>query len=213
MLTQVIRILLADDHAVLRDSLSAFLEMYPDIEVVGTAADGVETLEMAATLRPDVLVLDMAMPRLNGLDVLQRLRRMLPECRVLVLSQHETRQYVVSAFRAGAKGYLLKRAGGREVVQAVRALARGESYLHPSIANYVIDMAFQKEETADANPLTLRQREVLSLIAEGLSNAEIAQALEISPKTVDKHRAAIMDKLGIHTRSGLMRYAIEHQTD
>ena len=208
-----IRVVLADDHAVLRDSLRAFLGLYPDIEVVGEAADGVETLERVDALRPDVLVLDMAMPRLSGLDVLQRITKDLPECKTLVLSQHETRQYVLPALKAGAKGYLLKRAGGREVVQAVRALAGGESYLHPAVANYVIDAAFQKDAPLDAgsgvNPLTLRQKEVLSLITEGLTNAEIARALSISPKTVDKHRAAIMDKLGIHTRAGLMRYAID----
>jgi len=206
---------LADDHAVLRDSLRAFLEMYPDIDVVGEAADGVETLEQVKQLRPDVLLLDMAMPRLSGLDVLQRVRKELPECKVLVLTQHESPEYVLPALQAGAKGYLLKRAGGREVVQAVQALANGESFLHPSVANFVIDAALQKSTPTTATPtdvpsLTLRQKEVLSLIADGLTNAEIAQSLGISPKTVDKHRAAIMEKLGIFTRAGLIRYAVDH---
>jgi two-component system response regulator NreC len=207
-----IRVLLADDHAVLRDSLRAFLSMYPDIEVVGEAADGVETLAQAQALKPDVLLLDMAMPNLSGLDVLRRLGKEQPECKVLVLTQHEAPQYVLPALRAGAKGYLLKKAGGTEVAQAVRAIARGESILHPSVASFVIEAAVRSApETASSAPavsLTDRENEVLSLIAEGQTNAEIARALHISPKTVDKHRASLMEKLNIHTRAGLIRYAV-----
>ena len=137
------RVLLADDHGVLRDSLRAFLSMYPDLEVVGEAADGLETLDQVQALQPDVLVLDMAMPNLGGLEVLRRIGKDHPDCKVLVLTQHELPEYILPALKAGAKGYLLKRAGGSEIVQAVRAMMRGESYLHPAVANFVIEAAIR----------------------------------------------------------------------
>jgi Fe-S-cluster-containing dehydrogenase component/CheY-like chemotaxis protein len=149
-----IRVLLADDHTVLRDSLRAFLGMYPDIEIVGEAADGVNTLAQVQMLKPDVLLLDMAMPNLGGLEVLRRIAKEQPDCKVLVLTQHDSPQYVLPALQAGAKGYLLKKSGGSEVAQAVRAIARGESILHPAIARFVIDAAVQgaakSESSADA---------------------------------------------------------------
>ncbi|MCL4489300.1 MAG: response regulator transcription factor [Chloroflexi bacterium] len=207
---ETIRVLLADDHAVLRDSLRAFLGMYADIEVVGEASDGVETLEQARALEPDVLLLDMAMPNLGGLEVLRRIAKEQPNCKVLVLTQHDSVQYVLPALQAGAKGYLLKKSGGAEVAQAVRALARGESVLHPAIAHFVIDAAVEgnSQSGADPNRLTEREREVLTLIGEGKTNAEIARALGISQKTVDKHRASLMNKLGVTTRAALIRYAV-----
>ena len=209
-----IRVLLADDHQVLRDSLRAFLGIYPDIEVVGEAADGLDTLVQVEQLRPDVLVLDMAMPGLGGLEVLRRLHQEHPECRALVLTQHEAPDYVLPALQSGARGYLLKRAGGVEVVQAVRAVARGESFLHTSVTRLVIDSVrtgtVAGSEVPDSR-LSDREREVLSLIAEGHSNTEVGSALGISPKTVDKHRASVMEKLGIPTRSGLIRYALERR--
>jgi DNA-binding NarL/FixJ family response regulator len=205
-----IRVFLADDHAVLRDSLRAFLGMYPDIEVVGEGSDGIETLRRVNDLRPDVLLLDMAMPNLSGLEVLRRLVREQPECKVLVLTQHDAPQYVLPSLQAGAKGYLLKKSGGAEVLQAVRAVARGESVLHPAVARYVIEAAVQNVPRSDANTdhLTDREGEVLSLIAEGKTNPEIADALCISQKTVDKHRASLMRKLNVQTRAGLIRYAL-----
>lgn len=205
-----IRVLLADDHAVLRDSLRAFLGIYPDIEVVGEASDGIETLAQAQTLKPDVLLLDMAMPNLGGLEVLRRIAKEQPECKVLVLSQHDSPQYVLPALQAGAKGYLLKKSGGAEVVQAVRALARGESVLHPAIARFVIDAAVQGSARTESSPdhLTEREREVLVLIGEGNTNAEIAKSLGISQKTVDKHRSSVMQKLGATSRAALIRYAL-----
>jgi two-component system response regulator NreC len=205
-----IRVLLADDHAVLRDSLRAFLAMYPDLEVIGEASDGVETLTQVRALKPDVLLLDMAMPNLGGLEVLRRIAKEQPACKVLVLTQHDAPQYVLPALQAGAKGYLLKKSGGSEVAQAVRAIARGESVLHPAIARLVIDAAVQgNAPTKSASDhLTEREREVLVLIGEGKTNSEIAQSLGISQKTVDKHRASLMQKLGITTRAGLIRYAL-----
>ncbi len=206
-----IRVLLADDHAVLRDSLRAFLGMYPDLEVVGEASDGLETLAQVQVLRPDVLVLDMAMPNLGGLEVLRRLAQEHPACKVLILTQHEAPQYVLPALQAGAKGYLLKKAGGSEVVQAVRAVARGESVLHPGIAHLVIEAAVQGTPRQDSpqGSLTGREREVLALIGEGRTNSEIAKALGVSPKTVDKHRASLMQKLGVTSRAGLIRFALD----
>jgi len=189
--------------------------MYPDLKVVGEASDGVETLEQAMALRPDILLLDMAMPNLGGLEVLRRISKDLPDCKVVILTQHEAPAYILPALQAGAKGYLLKKAGGGEVVQAVRAVARGESVLHPSIAKYVIEAAVRGTPEAGQVPppaaLTDREQEVLALIAEGKTNAEIASVLSISPKTVDKHRASLMDKLGVTNRAGLIRYAIENQ--
>lgn len=208
-----IRVLLADDHTVLRDSLRAFLAMYPDIEVVGEAADGLETLAQVRALQPQVVLLDMAMPNLGGLEVLRRIGKEYPACKVLVLSQHEAPDYALPALQAGARGYLPKRAGGNEVLQAVRAVARGEGYLHSAVARFVIDAAVgglgPGSKFVSAH-LTDREREVLALIAEGRTNAEIAGALCISQKTVDKHRASLMQKLGVRTRSGLVRYALQN---
>jgi two-component system response regulator NreC len=184
--------------------------MYPDIEVVGEGSDGAETLRKASALRPDVLLLDMAMPNLGGLEVLRRIAKEQPECKVLVLTQHDAPQYVLPSLQAGARGYLLKKSGGTEVAEAVRAVARGESVLHPAIARFVIEAAVQNVPQSDSPSgyVTDREGEVLSLIAEGKTNAEIADALCISQKTVDKHRASLMRKLNVQTRAGLIRYAL-----
>lgn len=208
-----IRVLLADDHAVLRDSLAAFLALYPDLEVVGQAADGVETLAQIAALRPDVVLLDLNMPGLGGMEVLRRASKEHPACRIVILTQYDAPHYVLAALQAGARGYLLKKAGGADVVNAVRAVARGESVLHPAVTPFVIETALQgapDAQAAEARPaLTDREHEVLRLIGDGLTNAQIATTLQISPKTVDKHRANIMEKLGIATRAALIRYAVE----
>jgi len=209
-----IRVLLADDHAVLRDSLAAFLALYDDIEVVGHAGDGVETLAQIAALHPDVVLLDLHMPGLGGLEVLRRAAHEHPACRIVVLTQYDAPLNILSALQAGARGYLLKRAGGAEVVQALRAVARGESVLHPAVTQFVIESAVKAAsglgEAEVKATLTGREREVLHLIGEGQTNTEIGRTLGISPKTVDKHRANIMEKLHITTRAALIRYAIEH---
>lgn len=209
---QSIRVLLADDHAVLRDSLKAFLALFPDIEVIGEAGDGVETLALTRQFHPDVVLLDLAMPGLSGLNVLRRIREDVPESQVLILTQHELPEYILPALHEGAKGYVLKRASGNEVVQAIRAVARGESYLHSSIAGYVVEaatgqaphMALQKPRVA----LSEREKDVLLLIGEGKRNTEIAAILSVSPKTVDKHRASLMKKLGASTRAELIKIAL-----
>lgn len=210
-----IRVLLADDHAVLRDSLAAFLALYPDIEVVGQAGDGVETLAQIAALRPDVVLLDLNMPGLGGLEVLRRASKEHPACRMVVLTQYDAPQYVLPALQAGARGYLLKKAGGVEVVNAMRAVMRGESVLHPAVTQFVIESAVQGATDLQAAKntagLTDREREVLQLIGEGLTNAQIAAALHISPKTVDKHRGRLVEKLNLPTRAALIRYALENR--
>ncbi len=191
------------------------LGIYPDIEVVGEAADGLETLAQVDALHPDVVLLDLAMSKLGGLDVLRSLHRDHPECRLLVLTQHEAPDYVLPALQAGARGYLLKRAGGTEVVQAVRAVARGESFLHTAVTQLVIESVRAGTSSGSSLPdgrLSGREREVLALIAEGHTNGKIGKVLGISAKTVDKHRASLMEKLGIRTRSGLIRYALQGRT-
>lgn len=207
-----IRVMLVDDHTVLRDSLKAYLALYPDIEVVGEAADGIEALSKVRQLHPDIVLLDLAMPGLSGVDVLRRIRKDAPDCKVVVLTQHELPEYILPALREGAKGYILKRAGGNEVVQAIRAVAQGESYLHPAITSFIIEAALRPDLPSraggPAEDLTEREREVLALIGEGKTNAEIAALLSISAKTVDKHRASVMSKLNITTRAGLIKYAL-----
>lgn len=206
-----IRVFIADDHTVLRDSLRAFLSLYEDIEVVGEGSDGLTTLREANQLSPDVVLLDLAMPNLGGLEVLRRLAKEQPECKVIVLTQHDAPQYVLPSLQAGARGYLLKKSGGAEVVQAVRAVVRGERVLDPAIARHVIEAAFRGASPSEspAQFLTDREREVLALIGEGKTNLEIADTLCISPKTVDKHRASLIRKLNVGTRAGLIRYALE----
>lgn len=206
-----IRILLADDHAVLRDSLCAFLEMYPDLEVVGEAADGLETLAQAEQCRPDVVLLDVNMPGLSGSEVARRLKHAYPATRVLILTQYTGADYVLPCLQAGADGYVVKKAGGSEVVRAVRAVHHGQGYLHPAVARVAIEAAArgQPEETTPYDSLSERERETLALIGQGLTNKEIARALTISVKTVDKHRASLLDKLGLDSRAALIRYAVE----
>lgn len=207
-----IRVLLADDHAVLRDSLAAFLALYPDVAVVGTASDGLETLANTAALSPDVLLLDLAMPGLGGLEVLRRVSKGHPGCKVVILTQHDAPQYILPSLQAGARGYLLKKSGGVEVVNAIRAVMRGERVLSPSVTQFVIDAAVQNcadaASGATSPDLTDREREVLCLIGEGHTNVEIARRLAISPKTVDKHREHLMEKLHVTTRAALIRYAV-----
>ncbi len=207
-----IRVLLVDDHAVLRESLRAFLEMYPDLEVVGEAADGLEAITQTRQHRPDVVLLDVAMPGLGGPEVTRRLKQEYPDVHVLILTQYSGADYVLHCLKAGADGYIVKKAGGAEVVRAVRAVYEGEGYLHPSVARVVIEAAAHDRGGNGKGPyeqLTDREREVLSLIGQGLTNREIAQTLSLSAKTVDKYRARLMDKLDISTRAGLIRYALE----
>ena len=205
-----IRILLADDHAVLRDGVRMILESHPGLEVVGTVDNGVEAVALAATLRPDVAVLDVAMPGLNGLEAAREIRDACPETEVVILSMHEGEDYLREALRAGAAGYVLKRAAAKELVGAIHAVRRGESYLDPALTRTLISDYVRKVDRSDtpADALTEREIEVLRLVAEGFTNRQIALRLNISIKTVQSHRANLMDKLDLHDRTELVRYAI-----
>lgn len=211
-----IRILLADDHALVRAGFRAMLESSEDFTVVAEAADGRQALQLAAREAPDVVLMDIAMPGLNGLEATGRIVRQNPNTRVIILSMHMTEEYVLQALQAGASGYLLKDADPAEMELAVRAVARGETYLSPGVSRHVIDDYLRrtsggKGEALDLGPgsrLTPRQREVLQLIAEGHTSKDIASLLNISLKTVESHRQAIMDRLDIHDLAGLVRYAV-----
>ncbi len=195
----MIRVLLADDHHLVRQGLCAFLEKAGDIEVVGEAADGHEALTLVERFLPDVLVLDIAMPHLNGVDVVERLRSLGVKTRTLILSMYADETLVRRALRNGAKGYLLKRAVSAELLLAVRAVSRGDTFLSPEVAGPVVSsLVDAPSRLADLGPLdqlTSREREVLQLIAEGHTNREIATHLHLSEKTVEKHRGHLMAKL------------------
>jgi len=207
-----IRVLMVDDHTILRDGIRALLNLYEDIAIVGEASDGKDALTKVVQLRPDVVIMDIAMPGLGGLEATLEIRKLSPESRVLVLSQHDNKEYVHSVLKAGACGYVLKKAAGSELIAAIRAVYRGESFLDPSIARTVIDGYLGRDGEPDPNNeydrLSDREVQVLKLVAEGMSNKEIAGLLSVSVKTVMGHRANVMEKLGIHSRTELVKYAI-----
>jgi DNA-binding NarL/FixJ family response regulator len=205
------RVVVADDHAVVRHGVRSILTAEPDFDVVGEAANGAEAVETALALRPNLVVLDVSMPRLTGLQAAVELARRAPGIRLLMLSMHDDEQYLLEALRAGASGYVLKSAVDRDLVEACRATMRGEAYLYPDAAATLIKDRLARAasgEHVSSNPLTPRESEVLKLIAEARTTQQIAEALIISPKTVENHRAKILDKLGMHDRVELTHYAI-----
>ncbi|MBI2755210.1 MAG: response regulator transcription factor [Chloroflexi bacterium] len=207
---QPIRVLLVDDHAVLRAGLKALLNAEPDIEVIGEAADGVEAVERGEALRPDVIVMDIQMPRLSGLDATRALRAKNIDSKVLILTMHAESQYLLPLLEAGGSGYVLKSGADTELIEAIRTVYRGEVFLYPAATKLLVD-GYLDRTTRDEVPydgLTEREREVLSLVAAGYSGTEIAQRLVISPKTVDTYRERIMQKLGMRHRYELVRYAL-----
>ena len=211
----MIRVVLADDHHLVRQGIRALLDRVDDIEVVGEAADGQEAVELVQRLAPDVLVLDIAMPRLSGTQAAQRVRSLGGPTQVVILSMHADEVLVRQALRNGARGYLLKRSASEELVVALRAASRGEVYLSPAISTPIVDdlLALQSEGQ-DSEPLDLltpREREVLQLAAEGHTNPAIGQEMNISVKTVEKHRASLMSKLNVHDIAGLVRLAVKHK--
>jgi len=209
----MIRVVIADDHHLVRQGLRALLEKAEDIEVVGEAADGQDALEVVERLLPDVLVIDIAMPHLNGVEAVGRLRGLKVKTRALILSMYSDDTLVRQALRNGAKGYLLKRAVSEELLLAVRAVARGDTYLSPEVAGPLLTPLVTGQDAAAPHPLdrlTSREREILQLIAESHTNGEIAAHLTLSEKTVEKHRGHLMAKLAVHDTAALVRLAIKH---
>jgi DNA-binding NarL/FixJ family response regulator len=204
-----IRVVLADDHALVRAGFRALLEQLADVTVVADTGDGREALRLVAEHQPDILMTDISMPGLNGLEVLPRIARDHPGVRVLVLSMHGSEEYVLQALRTGAAGYLLKDAATAELEVAVKAVARGETYLSPAVSRHVVAGLVQRgSDSGTRDTITPRQREILQLIAEGKTTKEIARALNISVKTVETHRTQLMERLDIHDIAGLVRYAL-----
>jgi len=204
-----IRILLADDHAVVRQGFKMILGAQSDMEIVGEASNGREAVELAERIKPDIVVMDVAMPELNGIEATRRLIGALPHARVIALSMHKDSVYVREVLRAGARGYLLKESGAEDLVRAVRAVAGGESWLSPAVSNAVLD-DYRRHVTDPIDLLTSREREVLQMLAEGKTNKEIAVVLNLSVYTVDAHRGRIMEKLNLHSINELVRFAVRN---
>jgi DNA-binding NarL/FixJ family response regulator len=205
-----IRIILTEDHTIVRAGIRALLENLDGVTVVGEAGDGREALRLVEAHHPDIVLMDIAMSGLNGLEATTRITKEYPDVRVIILSMHASEEYVLQALRAGAVGYLLKDAGTAELELAIRAVAREETYLSPAVSKHVVADYVRRVggEPSSLERLTRRQREILQLVAEGQSTQEIAQMLNISVKTVESHRAQLMERLDIHDVASLVRYAI-----
>jgi DNA-binding NarL/FixJ family response regulator len=205
-------VVLADDHQILRQGLRALLQLEADLQLLGEAADGLEAVRLVERVRPDVLVLDLMMPGLDGLEVARQLAVKSPATRVIILSMHANEAYVIEALRAGALGYVLKEAGADDLVQAIRCVAEGRRYFSAPFSEQTLEAYAQRAEGAPLDPfrtLTAREREVLQLTAEGHSGVEISERLFISPRTVESHRANLMRKLGVRNQKELVRYALQ----
>lgn len=206
-----IRILIVDDHSVLRAGIRALLKVQPDFEVVGDASDGQEALARVRELQPDVVLMDIGMPGMDGLAATRAIKDAFPETRILILTQHENKEYVIPSLKIGASGYVLKRADGDELLSAIRAVAIGGTFFDPRITGVLVDGVRRDNQTPTdlLDTLTEREREVFVLLARGNTYQQVAEALFITPKTVDFHRSNVMRKLNLNSRSELIRYALQ----
>ena len=205
-------IVLADDHHVVRQSFHLLLDAEPDFQVLGEAASGLETIEIVERLRPDVLVVDLMMPELNGIEVARRIKKQLPRTVIVVLSMHENEAYVLEALRAGISAYVLKKSTAQELVYAIRQGIAGHTFLSPPLSEHAIQAYLEKTQGTELDPyetLTAREREVLHLAAEGMNNTEIGVRLSISPRTVEMHHGNLMRKLHFRTQTELIRFALQ----
>jgi DNA-binding NarL/FixJ family response regulator len=205
-----IKVLIVDDHAMFREGIRALLKSYDDITIVGEATQGMEAIEKVHQLTPHVVLMDVAMPIMSGLEATRHIQKETPMVKVLVLTQYQDSEYILSLIRAGAKGYIAKTATASELVTAIRTVFRGESYLYPNAASTLIEEYLSQagENKSEYEKLSDREREVLQLVAEGYTNQDIADKLFISVKTVLRHRTSVMEKLGFHNRTELIKYAI-----
>jgi two-component system response regulator NreC len=208
-----IKLLVADDHKIFRQGIKKLLEEESDLQVVGEASDGRDAVKKATELKPDVILMDIAMANLNGLEATRHIKKQLPSAKVIMVTMHKNEEYVLQSFQAGASGFILKEGAVEELVSAIRSINSDKSFLSPSISKTLIDAYMRKMETGKTETpfdlLTDREREVLQLIAEGYTNREVAKSLFISVKTVEAHRAHIMQKLNIHDIAKLVKYAIQ----
>jgi DNA-binding NarL/FixJ family response regulator len=209
-----IRVLVADDHAIVREGLGTMLSNQPDMTVVGLATHGRDAIRMVDEYQPDVAIMDISMPELNGIDAISQMLPRHPNIKVIVLSIHETKPYVYRALKAGARGYLLKETAGLEVVDAVRAVYSGERYLSQRISDLLTDISFRSldgsKEVSPLEQLSPREREILQLVGEGKTSQEIGERLSISSKSVDTYRSRLMRKIGVKDLAGLVKFAIQH---
>jgi len=208
-----IRVIIADDHSLVREGIAAFLKCYDNIEVIAEASDGLEAIEKARQFRPDIVLMDVAMPKLGGLEATVEIIKNDPSVKILVLTQYDDKEYILRFLKAGVSGYLLKRAVGSDLMAAITAIMAGETYLYPAIASKVVDGFLGKEPKSTQDPydlLTDREKQVLKLVAEGHTHKEIAEMLSISPKTVVAHQTNLCEKLGLSKKADIIKFAISN---
>jgi len=207
------RVLIVDDHALVREGITAFLKMCDDIEVVAEASDGLEAIEKVKKIHPDIILMDISMPKLGGFEAVTEIKKIAPHAKILILTQYDDKEYISRFLKAGVSGYLLKKAVGSDLITAIRAVSRGELYLHPSITSEVVAGYLRRgKQVIVKDPyekLTDREKQVLKLVAEGHTHKEIAELLNISVKTVIAHQTNISEKLDMHTKSDLIKFAIQ----